>query len=180
MNREQLAHVVRAAATITGDGDIVIIGSQSILGAADVGRLPEEATMSMEADIAFRDDIDASKADAVDGAIGELSQFHETFGYYAQGVEISTAVLPAGWEDRAEILDRPDSRPGYARCLEPHDLVVSKLVAGREKDITFATALIEHGFVAVATLHERAEMLDQPNAVVRRVRDLIVRCTPRE
>lgn len=77
--------------------------------------------MSMEADVAFRNDIDASKADAVDGAIGELSQFHETYGYYAQGVEISTAVLPAGWEDRAEILDRPDSRPGYARCLEPHE-----------------------------------------------------------
>ncbi len=52
MNREQLAHIVRAAATITGDGDIVIIGSQAILGAADVGRLPEEATMSMEADVA--------------------------------------------------------------------------------------------------------------------------------
>ena len=102
MNRAQLAHVVRAAATVTGDGDIVIIGSQSILGAADVGRLPEEVTMSMEADVAFRNDIDASKADAVDGAIGELSQFHETYGYYAQGVEISTAVLPAGWEDRAE------------------------------------------------------------------------------
>jgi hypothetical protein len=55
MNGEQLAHVVRAAATITGDGDIVIIGSQAILGTADVGRLPEEATMSMEADLAFRD-----------------------------------------------------------------------------------------------------------------------------
>ncbi len=178
MNREQLAHVVRAAATITGDGDIVIIGSQSILGAADVGRLPQEATMSMEADVAFRDDIDASKADAVDGAIGELSQFHETFGYYAQGVELHTAVLPVGWEGRAEILDRSDSRPGVARCLEPHDLVVSKLVAGREKDVSFATALIEHHFVAVETLHERAELLDQPNAVVRRVRDLIVRCTP--
>lgn len=86
MNRAQLAHVVRAAAIVTGDGDIVIIGSQSILGAADVGRLPEEATMSMEADVAFRNDLDASKADAVDGAIGELSQFHETYGYYAQGV----------------------------------------------------------------------------------------------
>jgi len=178
MNREQLAHVVRAAATITGDGDIVIIGSQSILGAADVGGLPEEATMSMEADLAFRDDVDAMKADAVDGAIGELSPFHETYGYYAQGVEISTAVLPADWEERAEILDRPDSRPGFARCLEPHDLVVSKLVAGREKDISFATALIAHDFVAVATLHERAEMLEQPNAVIRRVRALIVRCTP--
>lgn len=180
MNREQLAHVVRAAATITGDGDIVIIGSQSILGAADVGRLPAEATMSMEADVAFRNDVDARKADAVDGAIGELSQFHETYGYYAQGVEISTAVLPTGWEERAELLDRPDSRPGYARCLEPHDLVVSKLVAGREKDITFATALIAHGFVAAATLHERAELLDRPHAVIRRVRALIVRCTPNE
>ena len=135
MNREQLAHVVRAAATITGDGDIVIIGSQAILGTADVDRFPEEATMSMEADVAFRDDVDASKADAVDGAIGELSQFHETYGYYAQGVEISTAVLPAGWEDRAEVLDRPDSRPGYARCLEPHDLVVSKLVAGERRTL---------------------------------------------
>lgn len=114
----------------------------------------------------------------VDGAIGELSQFHETCGYYAQGVEIATAVLPAGWEDRSEILDRPDSRPGYARCLEPHDLVVSKLVAGREKDITFAAARIEHDFVAVATLRERAEMLDQPIAVIRRVHNLISRCTP--
>lgn len=178
MNRQQLAHVIRAAASITGDGDIVIIGSQSILGTADVDGLPEEATMSMEADVAFRNDIDAAKADEVDGAIGELSQFHETFGYYAQGVEISTAVLPVGWEDRAETFARSDSRPGFARCLEPHDLVVSKLVAGRQKDIEFATALIEYEFVAVATLHERAEMLDRPNAVVRRVRDLIARCAP--
>ena len=87
-------------------------------------------------------------------------------------------MLPVGWEDRAEILNRPDSRPGYARCLEPHDLVVSKLVAGREKDIEYARALIEYEFVTVATLNERAEMLDQPKGVVRRVRDLIVRCSP--
>lgn len=176
MNREQLAHIVRAAATIAGDGDIVIIGSQAILGSADADRLPDEATMSMEADVAFRNDVDASKADAVDGAIGELSPFHETYGYYAQGVEISTAILPTGWEQRAEVLDRSDSRPGFARCLEPHDLVVSKLVAGREKDITFATALIRDGFVAVETLHERAEMLDRPNSVIRRVHDLVDRC----
>lgn len=180
MNREQPALIVRAAATITGDGDIVIIGSQAILGAADVGWLPEEATMSMEADLAFRNDLDAAKADAVDGAIGELSNFHETYGYYAQGVEIRTAVLPAGWEHRAEILDRADSRPGFARCLEPHDLVVSKLVAGREKDISYARALIGHGIVKAEILHERAEMLAQPKAVVRRVRALILRYTPRQ
>lgn len=55
MKREQLAHVVRAAATIVGDGDIVILGSQSILATYDESRLPVEATMSVEADLACRD-----------------------------------------------------------------------------------------------------------------------------
>lgn len=175
LNREQLSHIVRAAAKIAGDNDIVIVGSQSILGTADAGELPERATMSMEADVAFLDDVGASKADAVDGAIGELSTFHQTFGYYAQGVEVSTAVLPRGWEQRAKTLARPDALPGVARCLEPHDLVVSKLVAGRAKDIEFTDALIEHGLVAVATLRQRAEMLDQPRAVIRRVLSRIER-----
>lgn len=32
MNRAQLEHVIRAAATIAGDDEIVVIGSQAILG----------------------------------------------------------------------------------------------------------------------------------------------------
>lgn len=32
MNREQLAHVVRAASTITGHGNVIILGSQAIAG----------------------------------------------------------------------------------------------------------------------------------------------------
>ena len=176
MNREQLAHVVRAAAAIAQDVEVVIIGSQAILGTADADQLPEEVTLSMEADVAFRDDASAHKADLVDGAIGELSDFHAEFGYYAQGVEIKTAVLPDGWEARVEILHRQVSEPGRARCVEPHDFVVSKLVAGRSKDITFATALIRHDFVSIETLNERAGMLHQPNAVVKRVQDLINRC----
>lgn len=96
MNREQLAHVLRSAANVAGDGDIVVLGSQSILGTFSDDRLPDEATMSVEADLAWRDDPDATKADLVDGAIGEGSQCHSEWGYYAQGVEVSTAVLPAG------------------------------------------------------------------------------------
>ncbi|MCO8129307.1 hypothetical protein NHL50_19035 [Acidimicrobiia bacterium EGI L10123] len=53
MNREQLAHVVRAAATITGDGNIIVIGSQSVLGSYDDEDLPEEATRSVETDLVF-------------------------------------------------------------------------------------------------------------------------------
>lgn len=179
MNREQLAHVVRAAATIVGDGDIVVLGSQSILATYDESRLPEEVTMSVEADLAFRSDPDASKADKVDGAIGELSPFHETHGYYGQGVEISTAVLPEGWWDRLERLERKDSYPGFARCLEPHDLVIAKLVAGREKDLAFAAALIAHDLIEPMILRERANTIDRPGAVVAAVLDRIESCVRR-
>ena len=176
MNREQLAHIVRAAARIAGDGDIIILGSQSVLGLRDADSLPAEATMSIEADIAFRDDPDGVKADRVDGAIGELSSFHEMYGYYAQGVSISTAVLPVGWEDRVVPLDRQDAHPGYARCLETHDLVVAKLVAGREKDVEFAEVLIAAHMVDPDVLEARAATIDRPGAVVSRVTDSIRRC----
>ncbi len=44
MNREQLAHIVRAAAVIARDGDMVIIGSQSILGSYEDTDLPAKPT----------------------------------------------------------------------------------------------------------------------------------------
>ena len=176
MNRDQLAHVLRAAATIAADGDILVIGSQAILGSYDADDLPPEATMSVEADIAFWNDPDDAKADLVDGGIGELSSFHETFGYYGQGVSVSTAHLPAGWRDRVVAYDRADAAPSSAVCLEAHDLVVSKLVAGREKDLPFAAALIAANLVDAETLIERAGTIESPEAVRNVVRERIRRC----
>ncbi len=84
-----------------GADDSLVLGSQSILATYDEEELPVEATASVEVDRAFFDDVDdEARADQVDGAIGELSQFHKTFGYYAQGVSVSTAVFPNGWRDR--------------------------------------------------------------------------------
>lgn len=102
MKRQELERVLRAASQIAQESDILVIGSQSILGAILEDRLPAAATASIEVDVAFFDDPDDAKADRVDGAIGELSPFHETFGYYAQGVSVSTAVLPAGWRQRLD------------------------------------------------------------------------------
>lgn len=118
MNREQLAHILRAASTVTSDGEIIVLGSQSILATFDEDTLPDEATSSMEADIAFAVDEGAAKADQVDGVIGEGSMFQQTFGIYGQGVELSTATLPSGWRERLVTFDRPDAKPATARCLE--------------------------------------------------------------
>jgi hypothetical protein len=97
------------------------------------------------------------------------------YSYYAQGVSVSTAALPAGWEDRVVAYERADALPSHAVCLEPHDLVVSKLVAGREKDREFATALLRARLVDPDLLLERTDLLPAPGAVIRRVRESIGR-----
>lgn len=48
MTREQLAHVLRAASTIAAERDVLVIGSQSVLGSFGEDMLPFEATASME------------------------------------------------------------------------------------------------------------------------------------
>lgn len=98
MTREQLAHLLRAASSIAGEADVVVFGSQAILGSFPETVLPDEAVGSIEADLTFFGSGGEAKADLVDGAIGELSAFHRTHGIYAQGVSLSTAVLGDGWQ----------------------------------------------------------------------------------
>lgn len=167
MRRTDLAHLLRAASTIASDPNILVIGSQAILGSYSEEELPREAWLSVEADLAFIDDPASRKADQVDGAIGELSLFHKTHSYYAQGVDVSTAVLPGRWWERVVSFDADAAAPATAVCLDRHDLVVSKLVAHREKDLAFARALLRALLVDVDTLVERAHQLPDEHALVR-------------
>jgi hypothetical protein len=68
-----------------------VIGSRAVLG--QFPRAPGALLVSIEADIYPRQA--PAKSDLIDGAIGELSMFHQTFGYYAHGVDETTATLPA-------------------------------------------------------------------------------------
>ena len=113
--------------------------------------------MSMEADFVFPDKPESS--DIVDGTIGEGSIFHETYGYYAQGVDASTAVLPAGWQSRLHEIDSPETRGTKGLCLDPADLVASKYAAGREKDFEFIRQAFRHRVISEQLVLQRLEML---------------------
>jgi hypothetical protein len=140
MKRPQLEHILRAAAAITGADRFVVIGSQSILG--QFPDPPTELLVSIEADLfSLRTPDDAN---LIDGSIGEASPFHQTFGYYAHGVGEETATLPAGWKDRLVPFRTPSTGGATGLCLDVHDLAISKLVAGREKDLQFIRVLLEH------------------------------------
>ncbi|MCB1056130.1 MAG: hypothetical protein KDD11_11575 [Acidobacteria bacterium] len=151
MTREQLEHLVRAAANIADDPELIVVGSQAVLG--QFPNAPAALLTSNEADLFPKNR--PERADLIDGTLGELSPFHETFGYYAHGVGEATAVLPQGWRERLIPVTNANTRGATAWCLEIHDLVISKLVAGREKDLGFAREALTHGLIDTATLELR-------------------------
>ena len=151
MNRRQLEHVIRAAAATADVRDIVVIGSQAILGTFPDA--PEDLLESTEVDVFPLEAPEHSTV--IDGAIGEMSLFHQTFGYHAHGVDDRTAILPLGWQDRLVRIDNENTRGSVGWCLEPHDRAVSKLAAGRAKDFAFVEKLLREKLISEAVLTDR-------------------------
>ncbi|MEK6210543.1 MAG: DUF6036 family nucleotidyltransferase [Pseudomonadota bacterium] len=171
MKRSDLEHLIRAAGRIAGDREIVIIGSQAILG--QFPDAPLALCRSMEGDLYPKNEPEL--ADKVDGAIGEGSRFHQQFGYYAQGVAPDTATLPRGWERRLVRIENANTGAYAGLCLEAHDLALSKYVAGRDKDLEFTRELARHGMTEKKTLLKRLTMTKLDATIARVVRGRIER-----
>lgn len=151
MTREQLEHVIRAVADITGRQRLVVIGSQAILG--QFPNAPAELLISREADIYAPESPELSEL--ITGSIGEGSRFERTHAYFADGVSPATATLPAGWDDRLVPIRNPNTRNATGWCLEVHDIAIAKYVANRNKDHRYNRALWKHGLIEARTFEER-------------------------
>lgn len=151
MTRAQLEHIIRAACSIADDDELIIVGSQAIL--AQFPDAPAELLVSMEADVCPRHH--PERAELVEGSIGELSMFHETFGYYADGVGSPMPTLPHGWKDRLVPIRGVGTQGKTGWALDVHDLLISKYVANREKDRLFNRAALRHGLARPDTLKAR-------------------------
>jgi hypothetical protein len=163
MTRAQLEHAIRAACDIADDEEVVIIGSQAILG--QYPDAPADLTQSEEVDLYPRNW--PERAILVDGAIGEDSGFHAEFGFYVHGVGPETATLPPGWDQRLVPVRNRNTREHTGWCLEAHDLAASKIAAGREKDRDFVLALVRHRYVRPDTLRRRVSELTIPEPDAR-------------
>lgn len=169
MRRSELEHIIRASGDVSNDDEIVIIGSQSILG--QFPDAPMRLLASMEADV--YPNHKPELADEIDGAIGEGSSFHELHGYYAQGVGPETAVLPSGWRGRLVVVKNANTNGVSGLCLEVHDLAISKYVAGRYKDLEFIQELIRHKMirkdVLLARLAEAELQVEERHRIISRI-----------
>jgi hypothetical protein len=180
MRRSELERLIRAAARVSNDYEIIIVGSQSILGA--IPNPPEVLTMSNEADMYPKSH--PERANDIDFVLGEGSDFHRENGYYAQGVGPQTATLPEGWQERLVPVQNKNTDQRIGWCLEPHDLAASKLVAARTKDLPFVEAMLQYRYIDPMTLRDRVRLLplehDLKERIVRRIDGMLARAATRK
>ena len=131
--------------------DVTVVGSQAVLG--EFPDAPAELLVSNEADVFPSHH--PERGDLIDATIGEGSPFQRLFGYFAHGVDETTATLPAGWRERLILVTGENTRFVRGWCLEIHDLAIAKYVAGREKDRDFTKALARHAMVRRELLEQR-------------------------
>lgn len=151
MNWSQFEHIIRAASQITGLYEFVVIGSQAIL--AIHNDAPRSLRTSAELDLYPK--ANPERSIEIDGAIGELSLFHETHGIYAHGVAPDTAHLPSDWEKRCIVRTIiHEQNKIFVHAPELHDLAFSKIVAGRPKDIEYVRELLRCELIGFGRLHD--------------------------
>jgi hypothetical protein len=170
MTRDQLEHIVRAAGAITESDQILVIGSQSILGSFPDA--PPPLNTSIEADVCPFDA--PEKADLISGSIGEITLFQATFGYYAHGLPAEACALPADWRTRLVSFCNANTRGCTALCLHPDDLACAKLAAGRPKDKEFVAAMLAYGMTHAPRLTELIPTLEKQENRESAERNLVI------
>ena len=178
MKRSDLEHIIRAAGDVLGEDQVIVVGSQSILASLPEEELPVEAARSLEADILPLDDPDGSKADVIDGVLGEFSPFDEEFGIHADGVSETTSILPSGWRERLIPFRNSNTQGVTGWCLERHDLCIAKLAAGREKDLEFVGALLRIGVLNPKVLTQRMGLSAIPEGRRETIQQFVRRFAP--
>lgn len=177
MYLSQLQHVILEIGRRVDIDECHIIGSAAILAA--LPNPPDGAlTATRDVDVIPPND-DERLADRISFVLGEASDFDAEYGYYAQGVTSRTPMFaPADWMSRA-IPVRVERYTGW--CMEPNDLVLSKLGAGREKDLDFARSAVQLGVVRrdlLTTRLDRVACSDEHRRLIASCIDALLPSSP--
>ena len=163
LGKADIAHILQAAAGVTGRDTFVIVGTGAVIAQLDT--VPLDLMETREVDLYVPDDRDGyGISDLIDGSIGEGSPFDEAFGYHAHGVGARTACLPDDWPARAVRYDLPKLPDVVCLCPEANDIALSKLCAWRDKDRAWLDAGLTGGVLSLDAMEARAGSITNPNA----------------
>jgi hypothetical protein len=177
---EDLERTVRAIAVEFKTDKIFIIGSQGILLAwpdapslmrtsPEIDAYPGNARDWETQERKKHPEERPEASEHIDALFGSGSQFHQTHGFYIDGVDEHTARLPAGWQTRA-ITRRIDvgGRAVTAVAPCPEDLIVSKLARLDDKDKLFIEAYHSARPLEPTVIEERIRLSDFEPPIAQR------------
>ncbi|HZR37935.1 MAG TPA: DUF6036 family nucleotidyltransferase [Nevskia sp.] len=159
MTLDQVFKLVERARALTHHRDIVVIGSNSVLGLAEHSEIPADMAMSMDLDSYLKDD--PGRTGELAKELGEGSAFHEKEGFYLDVVSPKLPTLPEGWEGRLLPIERNGS---CAWFIDPDDAAISKYARGEPRDRRWIRAGLAAGLISMPKVQARlgkTSFLDQ-------------------
>jgi hypothetical protein len=188
---EDLERAVRAIAVEFKADTIFVVGSQGILLAwpdaplvmrtsPEIDLFPENAKDCETEEKKKHPDALPEASEHIDVLFGSGSQFHRTHGFYIDGVDENTAVLPAGWRTRA-VVRRIEAGDRFVTAIAPcpEDLIVSKLARLDDKDKQFIEAYNLVCSLNPHLIEERIRSTNLDSAIADRARAYIRKVTGR-
>jgi len=113
-------------------------------------------------------------SEEINANFGYGSQFHETHGYYVDGIDEATAKLPLDWRDRQHSTAiECDGRIVWAITPDISDLVVSKLCRLDPRDAEYIEILHAQRPLDLSIVRLRLTGMDIKAAVRDRAIDFI-------
>ena len=106
LRKENIDHILRAAAAVTNQSSFVLIGTGAVIATAR--HVPASMMMTPEIDLYVEGDDNETFSHLIDATIGQGSMFHRTFRYYGGGVGPRTAIMPGDWRSRAIVYTTAD------------------------------------------------------------------------
>ena len=172
MRKSDLFELVREIKRLAPGEMPIIVGSQAVHAVASF--LPEIVRQSIECDFLFAGGKTETRTE-VNKKLGVFSLYQLEHGFYADALGLATVVLPTGWRERLQPLEDENGNV-VAFCAEIHDVAVSKLIAGREKDFLFLNEAFLREYISIDEFLERVKLvrtMPQSEVLVSRLENLV-------
>ena len=171
MRKSNLFELIREIKTIALDEIPIVVGSQAVHLVTNFP--PDIVQESIECDFLFPEGKSETRIE-VNKKLGVFSNFQLEKGFYADALGLATVILPTNWQARLQPL-KDENNEIIALVAEIHDIAVSKLIAGREKDFIFLKDLFLQGVIEIETFAERiilVKEMPQSPVLVERLKTL--------
>jgi hypothetical protein len=165
--------LLSAIKSLAPDEITIVVGSQAVHLVTNF--LPEIVRQSIECDFLLTGDGKNEIRAAINKKLGVFSPFQIEHGFYADALGLATVILPTDWRERLQTLEDENGNV-IAYVAEIHDIAVSKLIAGREKDYIFLKELILREHLSIETFLGRAKLIKempQSKVLIPRLENLL-------